>query len=92
MTGLRFDISMSFGLEEPREAAAGKDVALGGANLAQQYLQAELIDEMHLDVVPILLGSGTRLFDHLEGREIGFECTRVVAAPGVTHLKYRIGK
>ena len=80
-------------LEQAREAAGGKDVALaGGANVAQQYLTAGLIDELQLHVVPVLLGAGARLFDNLEGAEIGLECTRAVVAPGVTHLKYRVGK
>ncbi|CAN5161019.1 dihydrofolate reductase family protein [soil metagenome] len=80
-------------LEHAREAAAGKDVALGGgANVAQQYLKAGLIDEMQLHVVPVVLGAGARLFDNLEGAEIALECTRTVAANGVTHLKYRVGK
>jgi dihydrofolate reductase len=79
-------------LAQAREAAAGKDIALGGgANIAQQYLKAGLIDEMELHVVPVLLGAGARLFDNLERAQIGLECTRVVAAPGVTHLKYRVG-
>ena len=80
-------------LEQAREAAGGKDVALaGGANIAQQYLQAGLIDEMELHVVPVLLGGGARLFDNLEGAKVALECTRVVEAPGVTHLTYRILK
>ena len=80
-------------LEQAREAAGGNDVALaGGANVAQQYLTAGLIDELQLHVVPVLLGAGARLFDNLEGAEIGLECTRAVVAPGVTHLKYRVGK
>jgi len=77
-------------LEQAREAAGGKDVALaGGANIAQQYLKAGLIDEMQIHVVPILLGDGARLLDNLGGAEIELECTRVVEAPGVTHLTYR---
>ena len=80
-------------LEQAREAAGGKDVALsGGANVAQQYLKAGLIDEMQIHVVPVLLGDGARLFDNLGGAEVGLECTRVVEAPGVTHLTYRVVK
>jgi dihydrofolate reductase len=80
-------------LEEAQAAAAGKDVALGGgANVAQQYVKAGLIDEMQLHVVPVALGAGARLFDNLEGVAIGLECTRVVVAPGVTHLRFRVGK
>jgi dihydrofolate reductase len=80
-------------LGRAREAAGGKDVALGGgANVAQQYLKAGLIDEMQIHVVPVLLGDGARLFDNLEGAEVGLECTRAIEAPGVTHLTYRIVK
>jgi dihydrofolate reductase len=79
-------------LEQAREAAGGKDVALGGgANVAQQYLGAGLIDEMQIQLVPVLLGAGARLFDNLEGAAVALECTRVVEAPGVTHLTYRVG-
>ena len=78
-------------LEQARAAADGKDVALGGgAQIAQQYLRAGLIDEIVLHVVPVLLGEGSRLFDDLEGAKLGLECTRVVEAPGVAHLTYRV--
>ena len=78
-------------LEQAREAAGGKDVAIaGGASIAQQYLRAGLLDELTLHVVPVLLGGGTRLFDNLEGAQVGLEQTRVVDAPGVTHITYRV--
>jgi dihydrofolate reductase len=78
-------------LEQAKEAAGGKDVALGGgADVAQQYLAAGLIDELDLNVVPILLGGGTRLFDNLAGADIGLEQVRALDAPGVTHIKYRV--
>jgi dihydrofolate reductase len=78
-------------LEQAREAAGGKDVSLGGgANVAQQYLKAGLIDEMQIHVVPVLLGDGARLFDDLGDAEIGLECTGAVEAPGVTHITYRV--
>jgi dihydrofolate reductase len=80
-------------LEQARAAADGKDVALGGgADVAQQYLRAGLIDEMQIHVVPVLLGDGARLFDNLGDAEVGFECTGVVEAPGVTHITYRVVK
>jgi dihydrofolate reductase len=79
-------------LEQAREAADGKDVGLsGGANVAQQYLKAGLIDEMQIHLVPVFLGDGARLFDNLDGAEVGLEVARVVEAPGVTHLTYRVG-
>ena len=78
-------------LEQARETAGGPDVSLsGGANIAQQYLKAGLIDDIQLHLVPVLLGSGARLFDNPAGPNPGLECTRVVEAPGVTHLRYRV--
>jgi dihydrofolate reductase len=77
-------------LEQAKEAAAGQDVSLaGGADVAQRYLAAGLIDELQLNVVPVLLGAGTRLLENLEGADIGLEQVEVVEAPGVAHLKYR---
>ena len=77
-------------LERGREAAQGKDVWLGGgADVAQQYLAANLIDEMEIHVVPVLLGGGARLFDNMRGEQTGFECVRVVSSPAVGHYKYR---
>jgi dihydrofolate reductase len=77
-------------LEQARAAAGGKDVALGGgADVAQQYLRAGLVDEMHIHLVPVLLGGGERLLDGLGGADVGFEQVRAIEAPGVTHLTYR---
>jgi dihydrofolate reductase len=82
---------ISSALAQAKEAAAGKDVSLGGgANVAQQYLSAGLINELELHVVPILLGDGTRLLHNLAGADIKLEPIQVIAAPGVTHLKYRV--
>ena len=75
-------------LEQARDAAGGKDVMLwGGAEVANQYLAAGLLDELELHVVPLLLGGGARLFDGL-GPAVKLEQIRAVEAPGVTHLKY----
>jgi dihydrofolate reductase len=77
-------------LAQAREAANGKDVSLGGgASVVQQYLKAGLIDELQVNLVPVLLGGGARLFDNLDGADVRLECTRAVEAPGVTHLRYR---
>ena len=74
----------------PQEAARGKDVTLGGgANIAQQYLKAGLIDEMEIHVAPVLLGDGARLFDNTDGQQTDYECIRVVNSPTVSHYKYR---
>ena len=77
-------------LEQASEAAGGKDVMLwGGAQVAQQYLSAGLLDELELHVVPVLLGDGARLFDNLGDAKVQLEQVRAVEAPGVTHVKYR---
>jgi len=76
-------------LGRARRAAGGKDVSLaGGANAAQQYLAAGLVDEMEINVVPTLLGSGERLFDGAGDDLHGLELVRTVAVPKVTHLKF----
>lgn len=78
-------------LEQAKAAAGGKDVSLGGgADVAQQYLAAGLIDELELNVVPVLLGDGTRLLENLAGIDLGLEQVRAIGAPGVTHLKYSV--
>jgi dihydrofolate reductase len=80
-------------LDQAREAAGGRDVMLwGGAQVAQQYLAAGLLDELELHVVPVVLGGGARLFDNLGDAEVQLEQVRAVEAPGVTHLKYRSAK
>lgn len=77
-------------LAQAHEAADGKDVRLGGgAEAAQQYLAAGLIDELQLNVVPILLGAGERLFENV-GADLALEQTRVLHTPEVTHIRYRV--
>jgi dihydrofolate reductase len=79
-------------LAQARDAAGDKDVFLGGgAAMINEYLAAGLVDELELHVVPILLGGGARLFEGV-GPDVQFEQVRVVEAPGVTHLKYRVGR
>jgi len=76
-------------LEQARRAAGGKDVSLaGGASAAQQYLAADLVDEMVISLVPTLLGSGERLFEGLGDDLHGLELIRTVATPSVVHLKF----
>ena len=74
-------------LERAREAAGDKDVRLGGGvNVIQQYLHLRLIDEMHIAVSPVLLGSGERLFDGVNLPALGYACTEHKATTRATHL------
>ncbi|TMQ11088.1 MAG: dihydrofolate reductase [Deltaproteobacteria bacterium] len=78
-------------LAQARAAAAGKDVVIaGGASIAQQYLAAGLVDEVNVSIVPLLLKAGERLFDRLGSAERKLEQVRVIEAPGVTHIRYRV--
>jgi dihydrofolate reductase len=75
-------------LEEAMAAADGQDVRLGGgASTVQQYLRAGLVDELHVAVVPILLGAGERLFDGLERAPEGYECVDLVSSSTVAHVR-----
>jgi dihydrofolate reductase len=76
-------------LDQAKAAAAGKDVLLaGGALAARQYLEADLVDKMDINLVPIFLGEGERLFDNLGLGNPGLVHVATVAAPGVIHLKF----
>jgi dihydrofolate reductase len=75
-------------LERAAEAAQGSDVRLGGgAGTIQQYLNAGLLDEMHVAIVPILLGGGERLLDHLEGAAKDLQCVELVSSGSVVHVR-----
>jgi dihydrofolate reductase len=74
-------------LERAREAAGAKDVRVGGGvNVIQQYLRQGLIDEMHIAVAPVLLGSGERLFEGINLPALGYACTQRQSTPLATHL------
>jgi dihydrofolate reductase len=82
-------------LEQAQAAVGGRDIAIGGgATVAQQYLEAGLLDELQLHVVPVLLGDGVRLFDgRVADAPAQLERTRVLESPtGVTHLRYRVAR
>ena len=78
-------------VRQAKEAAGGKNVDLIGASIAQQCLQAGLLDEIQVDLAPVLLGGGVRLFDHIGG-PIELEKMAVVDGIDVTHLRYRVVK
>jgi dihydrofolate reductase len=76
-------------LELARRAANGKDISLaGGANAAQQYLAAGLVDEMRLNIAPVLLGRGERLFENVGADLFGLRLVETIATSQVTHLRF----
>jgi dihydrofolate reductase len=80
-------------LAHAKQAAAGKDVAIGGgARAVQQYLAAGLLDELDLHVVPRLLGGGERLLANVDPAQVKLDLVRTIGGPGVTHMKYRVRK
>jgi len=77
-------------LELAQKAAGDLKVSVCAANIAQQLLRAGMLDEIQVNVVPLLLGSGVRLFDHLGRNSITLEQVRVIESEGVTHLRYHV--
>jgi dihydrofolate reductase len=73
-----------------KEAAGDKDVLVHGAGVAQLALAAGVLDEIQIHLIPILLGEGRRLFEHLGADHIELEPVRVLEGSGVTHLRYRV--
>jgi dihydrofolate reductase len=80
-------------LAQARKAAGHKNVmVMGGANTIQQFLEAGLLDEMHLTLVPVLLGEGIRLFENMGTEHMELEKISVIDDPGVTHFRFRLVK
>jgi dihydrofolate reductase len=80
-------------LDRARAAAGDKVVAvMGGADLGRQYLAAGLLDEISIHLVPVLLGSGTPMFEPVAKDQVELEPIEVVSTPAATHLRYRIAK
>jgi dihydrofolate reductase len=77
-------------IEQAKKVAGEKMVIVAGANVAQQALKAGLVDELELDLVPVLLGRGIRAFEYLGVEPIKLERTIAVLAPDVTHLRFRV--
>lgn len=74
-------------LERAREAAGELDIRIGGGpNTIQQYLREGLVDEMHIAISPVLLGSGERLFEGIDLKALGYECVEFVASEKATHM------
>jgi dihydrofolate reductase len=79
-------------IRQAKQAAGDKDVVVCTASILQQCLRAGLMDEIYIDVAPLLLGGGVRLFDNLGNKPIELERFRVIEAPDVTHLGFRVVK
>lgn len=78
-------------IQQAKGAAGEKDVVIGGgANTARQCIEAGLVNEIQLHLVPVLLNGGLRLFDDLQSQPMNLEKIRVIEAPNVTHLRYRV--
>ncbi|MEV4319775.1 dihydrofolate reductase family protein [Actinocrispum sp. NPDC049592] len=90
-TTFTFVGSVAEAVAEAKQAAGDKDVYIGGgASIADQALNLDLVDELFLYIEPVLLGGGTRLFASLEERQITLERVRAVEAPISTHIHYRV--
>jgi dihydrofolate reductase len=77
-------------VERAKIVAGDKDVAVGAASIVQQCIKAGLLDEVTVNLVPVLLGAGVRFFDHPGPAPIELESTGVVEGTGVTHLTFRV--
>jgi dihydrofolate reductase len=90
-TTFRFvDATASEVLSMAIEAADGQDVALGGGPATiRQFIRADLVDEAHLVIAPVLLGGGERLFEHVASNFVGFSCSELQCASGVAHAFLR---
>jgi len=78
-------------IDVAREIAGDKDVVVGAPSVTQQCLQLGLLDAVHIDLVPVVLGSGIRLFEHL-AKPVELLVTEASGNPHVTHLTYRVIK
>jgi dihydrofolate reductase len=88
-----FEDSIETALEKAQKAAGDKEVAImGGANIAAQFFKLGLVDEISIHLVPVLFGSGTRLFEHLGGEHISLETTEVIETKEAIHMRFRVIK
>lgn len=80
-------------LEQARAVAGDKDVTvMGGADTGQQFLRAGLVDELSIHLVPVLFGSGTRMFEHLGDQHVQLQNAGAIQAAAATHLRFRVAK
>jgi dihydrofolate reductase len=80
-------------LEQAKAAAGDKMVAvMGRADIGQRYIRAGLVDEISIHLVPVLIGGGTRMFEHLGGEHIQLESAGGIETPEATRLRFRVVK
>jgi dihydrofolate reductase len=88
----RFVDGIEAAFEQAKKSAGDKDVVIQGAKVAQQLIALGLVDEILIHLAPVLLGSGTRLFEHAGGEHIPLETTEVIQTPEAIHLRFRLVK
>ena len=80
-------------ITQAKAVAGDKNIwIMGGATIAQQYIKAGIPDEIHIHLIPVLLGSGTRLFDHPMSKQVELEKIESMETPAAVHLRYRVVK
>jgi dihydrofolate reductase len=80
-------------LAQAKQAAGDKNVwVMGGANIAQQYLKAGLLDELHLNIAPVIFTKGRRLFENIGSEHISLETIQNIHTPAADHIFYRVVK
>jgi dihydrofolate reductase len=88
-----FADGIEIALEKAQKVAGDKDVAImGGANIAAQFFKLSLVDEISIHLVPVLFGSGIRLFEHLGSEHVQLETTEVIETKEAIHLRFRVIK
>ena len=84
--------SVEAAFETAKKLAGDKDIYITGANVAQQFLKLGLIDEVSIHLVPVLFGSGTRLFEGLDSEHISLEIIEVIQTAEAIHMRFRVVK
>jgi dihydrofolate reductase len=79
-------------IERAQKVAGAKNVIVDGAQIVQQAIRAGLVDDIGVELVPVLLGAGVRFFDNLRPEPIQLERTKIIEGTGVTHLRFRVVK
>lgn len=79
-------------LKTAKKLAGDKAIYIAGANIARQFIQRGLVDELSIHLVPVLFGSGTRLFEHLNSKHISLETIEVIQTKEAIHLRFRVVK